>query len=161
MYGTIPSQPQATDYEEVNELYKQQSKCGWLLCKLMKWCGLFVIGTVLSIITFLVVMSYIDSKSEVVGIAKQWNKDISKAMKSREYYDEDYVSNNFKVYVIVSESRKEYVENMISNVLEWDTDIVNYVDGINKDGFDRGLYTSYIFYLFCILRWRSKKGWCF
>ena len=148
MYGTLPSkfeeqrQASAVDYSEINELYKSQSKCGWFVCQMMKWCGLLFIGTIFSFITFLVVMSYIDSKSEVVGIAQEWNKDISNTMKTREYYDNDYVSNNFVVYVIVSESRKEYVENMVSNVLEWDTDIVNYVDGISKDGFDRGLYSS-------------------
>ena len=112
-------------------------------CKLLKWYGLAIVGTILSIITFLLVMSYIDSKSEVVGIAQEWNKDIGNAMKTREYYDNDYVPNNFVAYVIVSESRKKYVENMITNVLEWDSDIVNYVDGISKDGFDRGLCPVY------------------
>ena len=97
----------------------------------------FMIGSLLLLLLFVSVMSWIDSKSEVVEIATKWNENIVNSKQEKDYdYNEDYVSDNFKVYVIMSEARREYIQNEISKTLKWDSDSVTYINGLDANEFD-------------------------
>eukprot|EP00484_Ammonia_sp_Unknown_P017071 CAMPEP_0197025292 /NCGR_PEP_ID=MMETSP1384-20130603/5678_1 /TAXON_ID=29189 /ORGANISM="Ammonia sp." /LENGTH=404 /DNA_ID=CAMNT_0042453809 /DNA_START=85 /DNA_END=1299 /DNA_ORIENTATION=+ len=121
MYGSV----------ERNELEKRKRKC-W--CNRLWVAVLAVFAMVLCVV--LASLKFGGGNSSIVELAHLYDSSIVNAdeqQPQRAAYSK--LSQQFSIYVIVTEARRQYMDDMLSNVLQWDH--VSYVNAINKDTLDR------------------------